>query len=95
MTIYAVWKLTAEELWAMGYRKCEYEPAPLMTKLRTTTAPMPSLPLPESALQQYRPKWGTAEEVEIREREHWRKRDEKAEEAYRRWVESKQVWPTI
>jgi hypothetical protein len=95
MSIQDLWTLEAEELLDMGYRKCEYEPAPLMTKLRITTAPMPSLPLPKSALQQYRPKWETAEEVEIREREHWRKRDEKAEEAYRRWVESRQVWPTI
>jgi len=26
MTIAAMWKLTAEELWAMGYRKCEPDP---------------------------------------------------------------------
>ena len=83
MTFYAMWKLAAEELWAMGYRKCAPEPPPVpMMKLRTTTAPMPSLPLPKSAFQQYRPKWETAED-------HWRKRDEKAEEAYRTWAASK------
>jgi hypothetical protein len=56
MSIQDLWTLEAEELLDMGYRKCEYEPAPLMTKLRITTAPMPSLPLPKSALQQYRQK---------------------------------------
>jgi hypothetical protein len=25
MTFYAMWKLAAEELWAMGYRKCDPE----------------------------------------------------------------------
>jgi hypothetical protein len=36
MTIYAIWKLAAEELWAMGYRKCEPEASPMpMTMLRT------------------------------------------------------------
>jgi hypothetical protein len=36
MTIYAMWKLTAEELWAMGYRKCEPEASPVpMTQHRT------------------------------------------------------------
>jgi hypothetical protein len=28
-TIYAMWKLTAEDLWSMGYRKCEPEASPV------------------------------------------------------------------
>ena len=36
MTFYAMWKLAAEELWAMGYRKCEPEASPVpMTQHRT------------------------------------------------------------
>src|SRR6266446_2180365 len=36
MTFYAMWKLAAEELWAMGYRKCAPEPPPVpMTQHRT------------------------------------------------------------
>jgi hypothetical protein len=36
MTIYAMWKLTAEELWAMGYRNCEPEASPVpMTQYQT------------------------------------------------------------
>ena len=36
MTFYAMWKLAAEELWAMGYRKCDPEASPVpMTQHRT------------------------------------------------------------
>jgi hypothetical protein len=73
MPYFGMWTLEATELWEMGYRKCAYErPAPMITR---------------PALQQYRPKWETAVEVEERERKYWRKRDERAEKAYRDWIE--------
>jgi hypothetical protein len=31
MTVYDFWVLEAPELWAMGYRRCAPERAPLMT----------------------------------------------------------------
>jgi hypothetical protein len=36
LTIFAMWKLDAEELWSMGYRKCEPDPPPVpMTEIST------------------------------------------------------------
>src|SRR5262245_17594134 len=39
MTSYVIWKLTAEELWAMGYRKCEPEAPPVPMKISKDNAP--------------------------------------------------------
>jgi len=88
MPYFGMWKLEAAELWEMGYRKCEPEPLVPMTILRVQTMPQwmhanSKVPITKSTSQQYRSKWETAVEVEEREREYWRKKDE----AYRRWIE--------
>jgi hypothetical protein len=39
MTLVQAWTLTAPELWAMGYRRCEAEAPPMpMTILQTKTS---------------------------------------------------------
>jgi hypothetical protein len=44
------WSLDAEELWDMGYRKCAYEPAPLMAPVGTIAAyPLPPWTTPVTA----------------------------------------------
>jgi hypothetical protein len=76
MTVEKFWVLDATELWEMGYRKCDPGAYPVpMTKA--------------NAIQNYRPEWKTAEEAE-QERELWRKKDERAEEAWKEWQRSRE-----
>jgi hypothetical protein len=76
MNIQQMWTLYASELWDMGYRKCE--------------PGLPAMLRPNAdALKNYRPEWKTAEDAE-RERERWRKRDEKAEEVWKEWQRSRE-----
>jgi hypothetical protein len=68
MTIYAIWKLTAEELWAMGYRKCEPEAPPVPMKIsKDNPREKPATPFDEEAWR-----WEIARDA-LREAEEWRK----------------------
>jgi hypothetical protein len=72
MTFYAMWKLAAEELWAMGYRKCDPEasPVPMTTKSKARTTE-------EEEQERWRKRDEKAEET-------WRKYNEAAEAWYKR-----------
>jgi hypothetical protein len=66
--IYAIWKLTAEELWAMGYRKCEPEAPPVPMKIsKDNPRETPATPFDEEAWR-----WEIARDA-LREAEEWRK----------------------
>jgi hypothetical protein len=66
-TIYAMWKLTAEDLWDMGYRKCEPEeaPVPMTTSSRTNEQNWEAevwLKLDAGETKVYRDMWMTHED---------------------------------